>query len=177
MSEYESINNGNYNQIKKLLNRIHNGRVDLSGEKSNINDYSLFEESNSGNALYKNQALKSIQVSSNISKIFFSSKNIELLHNIIIKQIYKQSDNIFQIARQSDNQLKLIMRSIFLQYSKNTDNNIKKQLKNLNTLVLNYSINNIMSNIKMHLTYKKNISEMPIPIEHPKNLSITGTKG
>ena len=177
MSEYESVNNDNYDQISKLFNRIQNGRVDLSGNRTTTNDYSLFQESNSGNAIYKHQALKSIQVSSNISKIFFSSKNIDLLHNIIIKQVFRQSDGQFKIKRQSDNELKLIMRSIFLQHSKNTNHDIEKQLKHLNTIVLDYCINNIMSNINMHLTYKESITKMPVPIEHPKNLSITGTKG
>ena len=177
MNEYESVSSDNYDQINKLFNRIQNGRVDLSGQKTTTNDYSLFQESNSGNAVYKHQALKSIQTSSNISRIFFSSKNINLLHNIIIKEVFRQSNNQFKIGRQSDNELKLVMRSIFLQHSKNVEHNIEQQLKHLNTIVLDYCINNIMSNINMHLTYKESITKMPVPIEHPKNLSITGTKG
>lgn len=177
MSEYEKFNNHNISKTQELFNRIKNGRVDISGNNTSSTDYPLYLESNRGDALYKAQALKSIQTSSKISDLFFSVNNIDLLHNIMFREIWKQSDNKYKISRQSDNELRLVMRSLFLQYGKNVDTGLKQQLGELNTLVLDYCINNIMSNIEMHISYTKRVSELPQPLEHPKNLSITGTKG
>ena len=96
MSEYEKFNNHNISKTQELFNRIKNGRVDISGNNTSSTDYPLYLESNRGDALYKAQALKSIQTSSKISDLFFSANNIDLLHNIMLREIWKQSDNKYK---------------------------------------------------------------------------------
>lgn len=68
------------------------------------------------------------------------------------------------------------MKSIYLQYSKNQEKNIINQIKKLNALVLDYCIPNILSNIEQHIHYKKTVSSLPKPIEHPKYVSSAGTR-
>lgn len=111
-----------------------------------------------------------------LSKTFFSKENINLLQNTIIQKIRFKSNNNYLIDRQSDEELIIIMRSIFLTNSKNNDTNIKLQIKELNHLVLEYCIPNIITNIKQHLQYLEDIDKPVIPIEPPKNVSIAGEK-
>jgi hypothetical protein len=110
-----------------------------------------------------------------LSKIFFSKDNINLLQNTIIQKI-RNSNNNYLIDRQSDEEMIIIMRSIFLTNSKNNDTNIKLQIKELNNLVLEFCIPNIITNIKQHLQYLEDIDKPIIPIEPPKNVSSAGEK-
>ena len=80
------------------------------------------------------------------------------------------------IKKQSYNELKIIMRSIFLQYSKNQNINLKYQLKSLNEKVLNYSIKNVLTNIEQFVGFKKDINSLPQPIQRLTYKSSQGTK-
>ena len=68
------------------------------------------------------------------------------------------------------------MRSIYLQYSANINCNIMSQVKELNQKVLDYSVDKITKSISTYLTYKNDISRMPVPMNHPQNLSNSGEK-
>ena len=54
-----------------------------------------------------------------LSNAFFSSYNIEILQNGIRAGVYKLSNSQYIIGPQDGDSLKIIMRSIFLQYSSN----------------------------------------------------------
>ena len=79
---------------------------------------------------------------------FFSNSNLQIIQNAIRHNIWLRSNKQFVIGNQSETQLEIVMRSIYLQYSKNQDNNIKEQILRLNELVLKHCIHNILSNIK-----------------------------
>ena len=78
-----------------------------------------------------------------LSISFFSSKNINMLQNGLRYGVYVKSNNQFIIGQQNIDELKIIMRSIFLQNSKNLPNNISDQINDLNNKVLEYAINQI----------------------------------
>ena len=67
------------------------------------------------------------------------------------------------------------MRSIFLQFSNNNPNNITGQIKNLNELVINYSVPQIMGEAEGYLNYKRDVSTLAIPLERPKSTYHTNT--
>ena len=62
------------------------------------------------------------------------------------------------------------MRSIFLQFSKNSDNDIQKQIKQLNAEVLKYCIQNVYTNAKQYLQYMKDINENKQHYKFPKSV-------
>lgn len=175
-----------YNKkIKKLLNsqenkqniflsKITNGRVNIMGTPISQTVFPLFQENTTGDLVYKNEALKSIQNKSKLSDLFFSKFNIDSLQKIIKYRVWIESNKKHKIADQSEHQLKIIMRSIYLQYGKFNENNIVNQVKELNERVCKYSISNILSNIEMYIGYKKTVSYLPMPIVLPENVSIKG---
>ena len=134
--------------------------------------YDIYEETNTPKNY--NNSLKSIQTGNPLSQFFFSNKNVEILHQSIIMEVFKTSGN--RIGRQSDTELQIIMRSIYLQYSENNNCNIISQVKVLNKKVLDYCVEKINRAISSYLTYKNDISSMPVPLTHPRNLSNAGEK-
>ena len=147
-----------------------NGRV-VFDNRPGIS-YDVYEETNIPKN-YQN-SLKSIQTSNPLSQFFFSNKNVEILHQNIIMEVFKKGG--YRIGRQSDTELQIIMRSIYLQYSENNSCNIISQVKKLNQKVLEYSVEKITKSISTYLTYKNDISKMPVPMTHPRNLSNSGEK-
>ena len=77
-----------------------------------------------------------------LSISYFSKENIDFLQNTMISEIYKLTKGT-RISKQSDIELKIIMKSIYLQYGRNMDTNIEEQVQELNKRVLDYSIDNI----------------------------------
>jgi hypothetical protein len=70
----------------------------------------------------------------------------------------------------------MIMRAIYLQYSKNNPSNIEGQLRELNEMVITWCVPRIMSEIEQYNYYLNDISHLPIPLEQPMNMSSAGTK-
>jgi len=112
----------------------------------------------------------------NLSNIFFSKKNIEKIQLLIITKVYIDSNKRFSINKQNEQELLIIMRSFYLQYSKNLDNNIDNQIENLNKMVVEWCSENIITNIEQYLNYKKVCSTLPMPLERAQLPTQKGTK-
>lgn len=150
-----------------------NGRVFWN--EINVNKEKLFYEDNN-NESFDKVAVSAIYEPNKVQSFFFSNYNIEKLQKLIRYNVYIQSKKKHIIGKQDTTSLKIIMKSIYLQYGKNQNQDINNQINELNTLVLDYSIPNILSNIEMYLTYKKDVSKLPEPIELPVYISIAGTR-
>ena len=115
-----------------------------------------------------------------LSDIFFSDKNIELIQTKIIKTINDKYK--YKISKQSNNELFIIMRAIYMDHSTNNyknKNDIKKEIQRLNILIINHCVNNIINNIKEHVEYIKKIDNPSNiiqidPINRPQNVNKKG---
>jgi len=154
---------------------ILNGRVNLY-DNNNQQSYTI---NNNDQRLLKKDSYKSISqlYSGNcVSETFFSSENTDIIQEGIINSVYNKSNGMYQIGRQSDQELKIVMRSIYLQYSKNLNYNINEQILDLNTKVIRWCVDEILSNIKQYFEFKKNVSTLPMPLERAQLPSQKGTK-
>lgn len=111
---------------------------------------------------------------SKLSIQFFDKKNVDYLQTEMISQVFSLSKT--KISRQSDDELLIIMKSIFLQYGRNDDSNIEKQVSELNDRVLDYSINNIISNLKQYNHYIKDITSEIKTLDMPEYVDSKGEK-
>ena len=102
-----------------------------------------------------------------LSKVYFSSENIQLLQNGIRAGVYKRSKGQYIIGYQDCDTLKVIMRSVFLTYSANQTNNIQEQVKALNQLVLNFCIQQVYSEAQGYMKYVNDVSTLVVPMAHP----------
>lgn len=109
-----------------------------------------------------------------LSDMYFSQSNIDYLQNNIISGIFNMSNT--KICKQSETELLIIMRSIFIQNAKHLDYNFQEQINELNSHVLSYSIKNIDSSIKQYNGYIDNITKEQTVMNMPQNVSIKGDK-
>lgn len=124
-----------------------------------------------------------IQEKNIINHLFFLAKNIKSIQNMIRLTVHKFSK--FIIGRQSNEELLIVMRSIYLQYARNPviinpqkeKEKIQKEIFRLNQIVVNEVVPNIVSETQQYIHYLKDISQVATPIERSTNDSVKGTKG
>jgi len=102
-----------------------------------------------------------------LSNTFFSHENIQLIQNGIRAGVYKRSNGQYVIGAQDCDVLKVIMRSIFLQYAANKNQNISEQVDALNQIVLNYCIQQVYGEAQGYLKYLDDASTLVVPIAPP----------
>ena len=112
-------------------------------------------------------SIKGILEDTSINDIFFSDMNIKVIQDTIRYKVNKNTGEV--IARQSDNELYVIMRSIMLQFANfRTDvSEIVNEIKRLNQKVIDYAVDNITSNVQQHKGYIDKLSKLPIPLDLP----------
>jgi len=112
-----------------------------------------------------------------LSDAFFTRKNVNVIQSEIQKEVYRISGpKKWAIGPQDVDEIKMIMRAMYLQYAKNNSFNIEGQLEELNQLVIKWSVPRIMSEIEQYNYYLNDISHLPIPIQQPMSMSSAGTK-
>ena len=100
--------------------------------------------------------------------------NIKYLQDSIKYDIYQKTNKV--IAPQDSNALKVIMRSIYLQYCQNLDCELKQQILRLNGKVLEVAVPEIETNLSQYLKYITDITTQPVFMNHPVNVSSKGEK-
>ena len=155
--------------------QFQNGRViGISGQSGN--QFQMFTENNNNCNNVKDTILYGTWTRSTLSDSFFSKKNMDNLQDMLRYQVYIASGGKYQIGKQSNVELTVIMRAIFLQYSKSLPDQITEQIIELNRQVIDYILQPIISEIKQWIFYSQDIQKLPMPLELPKNLSSKGTK-
>jgi hypothetical protein len=109
-----------------------------------------------------------------LNSVFFSDSNVDSLQAAIIEQVYLLSGS--RISRQSDHDLKIIMRSYYLSYANNNPARISDELEDLNRRVIAYASAKIYSEVDFHKFYLKDLQEFAPPIANPSNVHVFGTR-
>jgi hypothetical protein len=148
------------------MNRVSNGRIDIQtpDTKSLFNMYDKIPAHQC--TTYRNP-LEGQWDDSTLSNAYFSKENIQIIQNGIRAGVYKQSNNQYVVAPQDCDSLKIVMRSIYLQYSANLPGNVSGQIEALNQMVLNFCIQQVYSEAKGYMKYLSDASNMYVPIAHP----------
>jgi hypothetical protein len=124
-----------------------------------------------------------------LTYLFFSEDNVNNIQKILKMMVFKEMDQM--IDDQSNTDLLIIMRSIFLEYSRHPkllDETMSDDEKNillqrytnevsrLNELVINELVPLICSQLQQYLTYLKDASTPRFIMEKPMSMSVTGQK-
>ena len=145
-----------------------NGRINIIGN-NDVDRFLLYESPNVEKSTeYKNALVGNFEPSI-LSKAFFSADNIDLLQKSIIVGVYKKSNGIYNIGYQDQDVLKTIMRAMYLQHSKNLNDNVTSQINELNSFVINYAVPQIYSEAESYIKYKQHVSNIADPIDLPKS--------
>jgi len=143
-----------------------NGRVDIKTPNTS-KLFELYDKIPANQCTTFRNPTEGLWTSNSLSTSFFSLDNIIYLQNGIRSGVYKKSNKQYVIGDQDCDTLKIIMRSIFLQYSSNLPNNIQHQVNELNKMVLEYCIQQVYSEAQGYIKYINDVSTLVVPIAHP----------
>tara|TARA_Y100000996_G_scaffold55276_1_gene37617 strand:+ start:790 stop:1272 length:483 start_codon:yes stop_codon:yes gene_type:complete len=149
-----------------------NGRIIFENEHHK--NYKLVDKD--GFEFIGNQSLSGIQEDSYLSKVFFSKQNLNLLQQLIRYGVFEKSNQKYKIGNQSESEIVTIMRSMYLQFAKNLDTDIKGQVRELNKYVIDFAVEKIMSAATQHINYLNEIQTTINPMDRGQNTSSVGTK-
>ena len=144
-----------------------NGRINIMGPKKQ-DIFSLYDKIpiNEKSTNF-NEALTGNWSPNLLSRAFFSAENIEIIQNALKAGVYKMSNSRYIIAKQNEDTLKIIMRSIYLQNSINLETNITEQISALNKIVTDYCIPQVLGEAEGYIKYKSDVSNLAVPIKRP----------
>jgi hypothetical protein len=114
-------------------------------------------------------ALSGIWEDNILSKTFFSAENVQILQNGLRAGVYEMSEKQFIVGPQNVDTLKIVMRSIYLQFAEHREADIKGQIERLNRLVLNYCIPTVYSEAVGYQKYRLDQSTLVVPLSHPQH--------
>ena len=154
------------------MNKPSNGRVDINGPKT-TDLFQMYDKIPVNQCATFRNPTEGLWNNTDLSNAFFSQHNIRIIQNGIRAGVYHKSNGQYTIGQQDCDSLKIIMRSVFLQYSANQPNNIPQQIKELNKIVLNYCIQQVYSEAQGYMKYIDDASTLVVPIAHPVQASNT----
>jgi len=162
-----------------------NGRVNLSGtagedalgDGRKADAFPGFGYQKTSEVSFYNDMLRGNWEHNQLSDSFFSQKNVQLIQNSIRRYVYDRSNpKGYLIDDQSIDELKVIMRAMYLQYSRNLPTGVAEQVAELNQKVVDWSVPHILSAVDHYFFYLDDISHMPVPLAKPQSMSSAGTK-
>lgn len=158
-----------------------NGRINFASTPSagglSVPDSAGFAYPTKTEKNFMGDMLRGNLEASGVSKGFFTAMNVTIIQAAIKRGIYEKSGSKrYVIDDQDVDELKMIMRAIYLQYSQNNIYDIEGQISDLNKLVIDWCVPRILSEINQHLYYLNDISHLPIPMMQPISMSSAGTK-
>jgi len=173
MSSLEQLQQEDINVANRHKNLFSNGRIDIIGELPANSQFEMYDKIPVRRITAETEytsfvdALTGNWTETPLSKAFFSAQNIQIIQNGIRAAVYEITHRQHIIPPQNEDTLKIIMRSIFLEYSANMPRNITNQISALNDLVYKYAVPQICSEISAYIKYKTDASTLVMPMSHP----------
>jgi hypothetical protein len=149
-----------------MNNKVNNGRIDIKTPNTS-KLFQMYDKIPANQCVTFRNATEGLWSSTTLSQAFFSLENIQIIQNGIRAGVYNRSNGQYVIGSQDCDSLKIVMRSVFLQYSANQPGNITQQITDLNKIVLEYCIQQVYSEAQGYMKYVSDVSTLVIPISHP----------
>jgi hypothetical protein len=168
----------------------YNGRVDIMTQSSQIRSkYPTFHVCDNPQSSDGYDIVSGNISDTPISALFFSKKNIDALQSGICNRVFNQTEGKYNISKQSETELKIIMRSFYLDSLRggvpllqdgvqplDSSVSIVSRVRKLNEKVLDWSVPRIINNIRQYERYKSDVSQLPKTMERPSFVSSAGSK-
>jgi hypothetical protein len=170
---YSLINPKDVNIDDKILtnpNPKYNGRVNIMEAPSPEMQFLMQEKIAVRNKPTEyREALNGIWENNVLAQVYFSKENIQILQNGLRAGVYKMSEQKMVVAPQNVDTLKVIMRSIYLQYAEHLPKDITGQVERLNGLVLDYAVPTVYNEATGYVKYMYDQSTLVVPLEVPRH--------
>ena len=167
MKEFINIDQAPY--INEMLENVNNGRVhdikkETKRELPTNNDRIMVKDN-------QESSIRGLLEDNPLNTLFFSDENINAIQMGLRYGVYKRIKKI--ISKPSENELYIIMRSIMLQYGnfQVSSEDLINEVRDLNSKVLVYAIDNISANTQQYIEYIDDLSKLKIPMDRPQYLN------
>jgi hypothetical protein len=136
----------------------------------------LFQDVNQDVVNVRNEMIKNMTKTTqceitDIESLFFSDENINLINKQLILFVWKKSNNLYKIGFQDKDKLLIVMRYIYLEFSRNLPYKIQEQLHELNCLTVGEIGPIVITNFEQKLGYLRDIEQRQMPIPLPQSTS------
>jgi len=111
-----------------------------------------------------------------VSKLYFSSKNVQILQDAIRYMVFKRTNGERVIGQQSVNGLLMIMRYVYSTKVTTYPYMYVEQVRELNTKVIEESVSSIVRELEMYDKYLRDSAHIPYKASDPVNVSSKGDK-
>jgi hypothetical protein len=111
-----------------------------------------------------------------LNTVFFSEANVDRIQQGIQNQVRLMSGGKYVVDRQSDDDVKIVMRSYYLMFGLNDPNFVSRELEDLNGRVIGYCAAKVFSEVDFHMFYRKDLEDFAPPIAGPINTQVYGTR-
>jgi len=157
------------NNIARLLEgQKQNGLVDIAILQDQDAMFRMHERVNVRNKPTEySEALNGTMEWNVLAQVYFSAENMQIVQNALRANVYKMSDGKINIPNQNVDNLKIIMRGIYMEYAEHYPKDIKGQVERLNQLVLDYAVPKLYSEAVGYMQYLVLQSTLPQPIDRP----------
>jgi hypothetical protein len=152
------------------MNKINNGRVNIKSPNTSAL-FQMYDKIPANQCVTFRNPTEGLWDDTPLSLAFFSQNNIQIIQNGIRAGVYNRSNGQYVIGPQDCDSIKIVMRSVFLQYSANKPLHISQQIQELNKIVLNYCIQQVYSEAQGYMKYVDDVSSLVVPIAHPVQAS------
>jgi hypothetical protein len=144
-----------------------NGRIDILGPTVE-QQFAMYDKiPNSDKCASFHDAMVGNWENTALSNAFFSAQNMQTVQNALRNGVYSMSNGAYLIGPQDCDNLKMIMRSVFLQSAMNLATDIPGQIAALNKIVVDMFVPKLCSEARAYIQYKRDASTMYKPIDHP----------
>ena len=134
----------------------------------------LFQDVNPNVVNKRNEMIKNITKTSqnnitDVETLFFSDENIELINKQLILYVWKKSNNLYKINYQDKDKLLIVMRYVYLEFSRNLPYDINKQINELNCITIGEIGPTVITNFEQKLGYLRDIEKRQPLLELPQS--------
>lgn len=111
-----------------------------------------------------------------LNMVFFSQSNIEYIHAEIQRQVRLMSGGKYNIDKQGDDEVRIVMRSYYLMFARNDPYKVAQELDELNKRVIGYCSAKVYSEVDFHQFYLKDLENFAPAIANPVNVKHYGSE-
>ncbi len=117
------------------------------------------------------------EVYDELSKIFYSMQNINRIQKMIKKAVFERTKGQYRLDDdQDESDLIVTMRAVFLEHARFLPFKLVHQVKELNRRTVEFLVPDMITEIKQHYAYIKEINEPIKPIARPMNVNNAGRR-
>jgi hypothetical protein len=127
---------------------------------------------------FDREAVRGLYAPTRLAKIFFSGANIDVLQDALRGRVHRASGGQHVIRRQSDVELKLVMRATFLEHARHggAPDGPLAETRRLNGLVLDACAPRILREIELHTKYCRDLDRAPMPLDRGQLATVKGSR-